>query len=122
MGDPLARPAETVALEVKRKLVTVEGAKANYGVIICPDTTELDEVATETLRADIEKAEAGKVTPLYNRGGTLEELVKVCKEETGFDPPVPQWNEDVYGPHVALPYVQKWYQKGREMGYKVWSV
>ena len=34
LGDPLTRPAESVALEVKRKLVTVDGAKSNYGVIV----------------------------------------------------------------------------------------
>ncbi|KAF2773776.1 hypothetical protein EJ03DRAFT_304285 [Teratosphaeria nubilosa] len=122
LGDPLTRPAETVALEVQRKLVTVEGAKANYGVVLNPEALELDEVATETLRADVERAEAGKEAPLYDRGGTIDELFQRCKEETGFDPPTPQWTEEVYGPHVALPYVQEWYKKAREVGYKMWSV
>ena len=40
--------------------MTVEGAKANYGVIVDPSTWDLDNVATEKLRADIEQAEAGK--------------------------------------------------------------
>ena len=122
MGDPLTRPAESVALEVKRKLVTPEGAKNNYGVVINPHTLELDSTATETLRADIEKAEKGREAPLYDRGGTVEELVRRCKEETGFDAPKPQWEEEVYGPHVALEYVQGWYKKGREIGYKMWDV
>ncbi|EMC92489.1 hypothetical protein BAUCODRAFT_38559 [Baudoinia panamericana UAMH 10762] len=122
LGDPLTRPAETVALEVRRKLVTIAGAKANYGVIVNPDTLDVDEIATETLRADIEKAEAGKALPLYDRGGTMEELVKACKGETGFEPPIPQWQEEVYGPHVAVPYVQEWYKKGREIGYKIWDL
>jgi 5-oxoprolinase (ATP-hydrolysing) len=122
LGDPLTRPAESVALEVKRKLVTVEGAKKNYGVIVNAETGELDSTATETLRADIEKAEAGQEAPLYDRGGTIAELVARCKEETGFDPPVPQWEEEIYGPHVALPYVQDWYKKAREVGYKIWDV
>ena len=123
LGDPLTRPAESVALEVKRKLVTVEGAKANYGVIINPSTLELDGTATEILRADIEKAEAGQEAPLYDRGGSISELVARCKEETGFDPPVPQWeDESIYGPHCNMKYVQDWYKKGREMGYKIWDV
>ena len=121
LGDPLIRPAETVALEVRRRLVTVEGAKANYGVIINPTTLEVDEVATETLRADIEKAEAGKEALLYDRGGTIDELVARCWEETGFEPPRPQWTEEIYGPHVAVPYVQDWYKKGRQVGYKLWE-
>lgn len=122
LGDPLTRPAETVALEVRRKLVTVEGAKRAYGVVINPATLQVEEAATETLRADIEKAEAGKEAPLYDRGGTMEELVARCREETGFEPPKPQWTEEIYGPHVALPYVQEWYKKGREIGYKMWDV
>lgn len=122
LGDPLTRPAETVALEVKRKLVTVEGAKANYGVIVSGNTLELDEVGTETLRADIERAEAGREAPLYDRGGSMDELISSCKAETGFLPPNPQWQEEIYGPHVALPYVQEWYRKGRDVGYKIWEV
>lgn len=121
MGDPLTRPAESVALEVKRKLVTIEGAKVNYGVIIDPTSLELDNVATETWRADIEMAEAGKEAPLYDRGGTIAELVAKCKEETGFDPPIPQWEDEIYGPHVALQYVQDWYKKGKAIGYKMWD-
>ncbi|KAK5117031.1 hypothetical protein LTR62_006752 [Meristemomyces frigidus] len=122
LGDPLTRPASTVALEVRRKLVTMAGAKTKYGVIVNPETLEVDELATETLRADVEKAEAGKEAPLYARGGRIEELVARCKEETGFEAPRPQWEEEVYGPHVAVPYVQEWYKKGRELGYGMWDV
>ena len=42
LGDPFTRPAETVALEVRRKLVTVSGAKENYGVIVNPETLEVE--------------------------------------------------------------------------------
>ncbi|KAF2163831.1 hypothetical protein M409DRAFT_68373 [Zasmidium cellare ATCC 36951] len=123
LGDPLTRPAETVALEVRRRLVTIAGAKENYGVIIQPETLEVDVAATETLRADVERAEAGKGdVPLYDRGGTMDELIARCKEETGFEPPTPQWEEEIYGPHCALPYVKEWYAKGREVGYKMWGV
>lgn len=96
LGDPLARPAENVAIEVKRKLVTPEGAKKNYGVVVNP-SLELDVAATETLRADVEKLEAGKEAPLYDRGGSIAELVQRCKDETGFEPPGPQWESEIYG-------------------------
>lgn len=122
LGDPLTRPAETVALEVKRKLVTIEGAKANYGIVLNPTTLEVDDAATETLRADVERAEAGKEAPLYDRGGGMKQLVEACKAETGFEPPVPQWEEECYGPHVAIPYVKEWYAKAREVGYGIWDV
>ena len=78
--------------------MTVEGAKSNYGVIMNADTLELDEMATETLRSDAEKAEAGKELPTYDRGGSMDELIRSCKDETGFEPPTPQWDEEVYGP------------------------
>ena len=109
-------------MEARRKLVTVEGAKTNYGVILNPVTLELDEIATEILRSNAETAEAGKPLDLYDRGGNMADLVRTCKEETGFEPPAPQWEEEVYGPHVALPYVKDWYAKGREIGYKMWDV
>ena len=93
LSDPLMRPATLFALEVKRKLVTVQGAKTNHGVAINAETLELDETATGTLRADIERAEAGKQAPLYDRGGTVQELVAKCKEVTGLEAPVPQWQD-----------------------------
>ncbi|KAK7509908.1 uncharacterized protein IWZ02DRAFT_494858 [Phyllosticta citriasiana] len=34
LGDPLTRPAETVALEVHRGLVTLPGARDKYGVVV----------------------------------------------------------------------------------------
>jgi 5-oxoprolinase (ATP-hydrolysing) len=122
LGDPLTRPAETVAIEVRRRLVTIAGAEKNYGVVINPTTLQVDEVATETLRADVERAEAGKEAPLYDRGGSMAQLVEACKEETGFEPPRPQWEEECYGPHVAIPYVKEWYAKAGELGYGMWDV
>lgn len=129
-----------MALEVRRKLVSVQGAKDNYAVCIDPITLELDVAQTEILRADMETTcssaandandTAGADTAdgdassahLYNRGGTLAEIAAKCLEETGFEAPVPQWEEDVYGPHVALPYVREWYQRGKEVGYEMWGV
>lgn len=34
LGDSLTRPAKVVALEVKRKLVSFQGAREGYGVVV----------------------------------------------------------------------------------------
>ncbi|KAL3465708.1 Hydantoinase/oxoprolinase-domain-containing protein [Aspergillus heterothallicus] len=115
LGDPLTRPAEKVALEVRRKLVTVRGARENYGVVVDGDLT-LNEAETEKLRKSLFDARGSDwVAPEYDRGGTLDELRASCLEETGLEPPSPQWEQDLYGPHVAIPYVQEWYGKMKEV-------
>lgn len=126
LGDPLTRPAEKVALEVHRRLVTAKGARENYGVIVHEDFS-VDEAATERVRGamcgargdvvggrakrereggrdegevlggDDEGKEEGvrgkegdQGAKVYNRGGTLDELVATCAQETGQQPPRPQ--------------------------------
>lgn len=117
LGDLLTRPAETVALEVHRRLVTVEGAR-RYGVVVNEDDFSANVSETEVLRKSIREARPttkvngdSGVVGLYNRGGTIEELTRTCLEETGLEPPKPQWSKKPYGPHVALPYVQGWYRR-----------
>jgi 5-oxoprolinase (ATP-hydrolysing) len=115
LGDPLTRPAEIVAKEVHRKLVTVEGAAKNYGVVIRGKDFTVNEGATQELREKIRSLRSEEYSLVsYDRGGTIEELLASCKEETGLEPPKYQWESDPYGPHVALPYVQEWYKKMRE--------
>ena len=82
-GDPLKRPAERVATDVERGLVSVEGARA-YGVVVRADFS-LDLAATEALRAKM--AATRPPIELFNRGGTIEQLKARCKAETSFDPP-----------------------------------
>lgn len=82
-GDPLKRPAEKVALDCERGLVTVEGAR-RYGVVVNADFV-LDVGATEVLRKKM--GAERKETSLFNRGGTIAELKARCKEETTFDAP-----------------------------------
>ncbi|KAM3072059.1 hypothetical protein ACMFMG_008520 [Clarireedia jacksonii] len=113
LGDPLTRPAEKVALEVERKLVTLDGAKKNYGVVVKEDDFSVDKEATEKLRAEMKKLGGGKEV-IYDRGGSLEELVARCEEETGMKAPRPQWEKDPYGPHTGLEYVQNWYKEKRK--------
>jgi N-methylhydantoinase B len=92
-GDPFKRPAERVAKDVERGLVSVEGAK-RYGVVLKGDLS-VDQGATEALRAKLTK-ERGEVK-LFDFGGTIAELKARCKAETSFDPP-------------AAPVFQKWHQ------------
>jgi 5-oxoprolinase (ATP-hydrolysing) len=117
LGDPLTRPAEKVALEVQRKLVTFEGAAKNYGVVVRGEDYTVDVEATEALRkVTKEKRPESWGRTLYNRGGTLKELRDTCLEETGLPAPKPQWEKDPYGPHIAVPYVREWYEEMRKKG------
>jgi N-methylhydantoinase B len=50
-GNPLERPIEKVVSDVKNRLVSIRGAKEDYGVVIRDvETLEVDRAATETLR------------------------------------------------------------------------
>ncbi|KAJ5157116.1 uncharacterized protein N7482_008216 [Penicillium canariense] len=109
LGDPLTRPTEKVALEVSRKLVTMDGARRGYGVVVKRNFT-VDTEETEKLRArmHMERAQLGDA-PIYDRGGSIEALRETCLQETGLSAPLPQWETDVYGPHAGLEYVKRWY-------------
>ena len=63
-GDPYKREADKVALEVRRGLVTREGAE-RYGVLLNDDMT-VDVEATEELRARLSE-ERGE-PQMFNRG------------------------------------------------------
>jgi N-methylhydantoinase B len=50
-GDPYARPIEKVIWDVRNGLVSIEGAKRDYGVVIAdPKTLDVDVAATRQLR------------------------------------------------------------------------
>jgi N-methylhydantoinase B len=49
-GDPFKRPKEKVAQEVKNGIISVECAKEDYGVVVNPETFELNLEETEKLR------------------------------------------------------------------------
>ena len=92
-GDPFTREAERVAFDVDAGLVTREGAKKNYGVVLRKDCS-VNKSATTQLRKRMAKAR-GKVK-LFDKGFTsISELKQRCKEETGLEPP-------------ATPRFQKW--------------
>jgi N-methylhydantoinase B len=52
-GPAIERPAEQVAADVKQGYVSVSAANKAYGVVVDPETFELDAVATEKRRKDI---------------------------------------------------------------------
>ncbi|MFC4821244.1 hydantoinase B/oxoprolinase family protein [Dokdonella ginsengisoli] len=87
-GDPLQREPAKVLADVRKGLVSVEGAR-RYGVVVAADA--VDEVATRTLRATMEQSR--DPIALFDRGGTLEELKRRCLQETGLPAPAtPVWN------------------------------
>jgi N-methylhydantoinase B len=49
-GDPMEREVEKVAWDVLNEYISVEKAKNVYGVVINPETLEVDKEATEQLR------------------------------------------------------------------------
>ncbi|MFG5382710.1 hydantoinase B/oxoprolinase family protein [Yoonia sp. R2-816] len=82
-GNPLERDPEVVLADVKRGLVTVDGAK-RYGVVV--KSGVVDAKATDKLRKDV-AAKQGE-PELFNRGfSSIEELKKRCLKETGFEAP-----------------------------------
>ena len=50
-GSPLERPIETVQNDVRQGYVSVKAAAELYGVVIDPETLEVDQAATARLRA-----------------------------------------------------------------------
>lgn len=83
-GDPLARSPELVALDVRRGLVSRDGAK-RYGVVIA-DSGVVDTSATERLRQSL-ATERGEITEIFNFGGTIEEIKSRCLVETHLPAP-----------------------------------
>jgi N-methylhydantoinase B len=83
-GDPLERDPELVGLEIRRGLVTAEGAR-RYGVVADAEGV-VDRSATEALRAERRAARPGPL-PVFDMGPPVEELLARCEEETGLPAP-----------------------------------
>ncbi|GAB5469223.1 MAG: hydantoinase B/oxoprolinase family protein [Rhodospirillales bacterium] len=57
-GNPFERPVEKVVWDVKNGLVSIEGAREDYGVVITdPDSLGVDEAETQRLRGEMVAAE-----------------------------------------------------------------
>lgn len=88
-GDPLARDPQLVALEVRRGLVSREGAR-RYGVAL-DASGSLDIRTTEELRRQLRAGRAGEL-PVFDMGPPLAELLAKCLDETGLPAPrKPVW-------------------------------
>jgi len=99
-GDPFQRPAELVALDVKRGLVTREGA-LRYGVVLSDDGS-VDAAKTHSLR-DRLAGERGS-TQMFDRGGEIDAIKARCKLETHLDPPKsPQLIKSLKSALIASP-------------------
>ncbi len=87
-GDPFDRDPAIVEQEIRRGLVTVDGAR-RYGVVIAADGG-VDAAATEALRARL-RAERGS-PGIFDFGPDIETLRDACEAETGLPAPIqPRW-------------------------------
>src|SRR5206468_1091462 len=96
-GDPLARAPDLVALEVRRGLVTPQGAR-RYGVVCTTGDDplldiEVDVEATEALRARLRAARPDPL-PVFDKGPAIDQLLARCEAETGLPAPTrPTWGQ-----------------------------
>lgn len=82
-GDPYVRDPELVRQDVERSLVSTQGAK-RYGVIIADDGS-VDDGATKSLREEL-IAKRGD-PPMFDFGGSIEEIKARCLQETHLPAP-----------------------------------
>src|SRR5262249_36743836 len=54
-GPPEERDIERVVEDVRLGYVTTEGARDDYGVVVAPDSLEVDCKATEQIRAEMRR-------------------------------------------------------------------
>jgi N-methylhydantoinase B len=88
-GDPLRRDPALVALEVRRGLVTADGAR-RYGVVL-DAAGGVDAAGTGALREQLKAARPAEL-PVFDMGPPLTELLARCEEETGLPAPKrPSW-------------------------------
>ncbi|HUZ84036.1 MAG TPA: hydantoinase B/oxoprolinase family protein, partial [Gaiellales bacterium] len=85
-GDPLKRDPELVAKEVRRGLVTADGARRS-GVVVTAEG-QVDASATAALRAELAAGRPERL-PIFNMGPGLERILERCEEETGLPAPKP---------------------------------
>ena len=84
-GDPYTRDPELVALEVRRGLVSADGAR-RYGVVLAADGS-VDRDATDNLRREL-SGRRGE-TQIFVRGPDIDQLRERCLDETGLPAPRP---------------------------------
>jgi N-methylhydantoinase B/oxoprolinase/acetone carboxylase alpha subunit len=62
VGNPLEREPLAIQRDVRNGLTTVQYARDVYGVVLDPDTLEIDESATASLRAEMTAREVAAAT------------------------------------------------------------
>lgn len=88
-GDPLERDLTATSTDIKRGLISAEGA-LRYGVVATEDGV-IDEAATAALQEKLRSERSGEL-PLFNRGGTIAEIKARALQETGLAAPAtPVW-------------------------------
>ncbi len=89
-GDPLERDPALVALEVRRGLVSADGAR-RYGVVVTA-AGEVDGSGTTALRDELRAARPAEL-PVFDMGPPIETLLANCEAETGLPAPTrPSWS------------------------------
>jgi N-methylhydantoinase B len=82
-GDPLDRPAESVADDVAAHRITAGAARNHYGVVVT-DAGEADPAATEQLRADVRTRRLARATmPGGGRSDTVVDAVVPVSSSLG---------------------------------------
>lgn len=84
-GRPWERDAEAVARDVRRGLVSAAGA-GRYGVVL-DAAGKVDAAATAAQRASL--AARPHSAEVFDRGGSLADLLASCLAQTGLPPPAP---------------------------------
>ena len=75
-GDPLERDPDRVLADALDRAISVKAARAEYGVVLSPDGTAVDEVKTKEYVDHIGQGEArGLQPPGADAGETIGELV-----------------------------------------------
>jgi len=62
-GDPLERDPEAVARDVRNEVVSLDAARADYGVVLDPATFAVDAAATARLRGELRAARGDEPLP-----------------------------------------------------------
>lgn len=75
-GDPLDRDPARVLEDIRSGLVSVEGARTMYGVVIDPKSETVEQAATERAREEIRKAHKERSRPVTPAAGAAPERAK----------------------------------------------
>ena len=74
-GDPLERDLEMVKIDVRDEYVSLEAARDVYGVVIDPESLEIDLDATREKREELKSQRSWTEAPFIDRGPLPEGIV-----------------------------------------------